>query len=101
MPCAATQSSNPVLSCLFMTQLVTTTCLLFFQMISSGQDEKPISIKSCIVDIAYDYRKRENVFKLATYNGSQYLFQVQQTLLFYSSCSPAFSAEKFVRQYVQ
>ena len=41
-----------------------------------GQDEKPISIKSAIVDIAYDYRKRENVFRLTTYNGSQYLFQV-------------------------
>lgn len=53
-----------------------TTCLLFLQLISSGQDEKPISIKSCIVDIAYDYRKRENVFKFTTYNGSQYLFQV-------------------------
>ncbi|XP_028398970.1 rho GTPase-activating protein 21-like isoform X2 [Dendronephthya gigantea] len=46
-------------------------------MISSGQDEKPISIKSCIVDIAYDYRKRENVFKFTTYNGSQYLFQAK------------------------
>lgn len=49
---------------------------IILQIIASGQDEKPISIKSCIVDIAYDYRKRENVFKLTTYNGLQYLFQV-------------------------
>lgn len=49
---------------------------IILQIIVSGQDEKPISIKSCIVDIAYDYRKRENVFKLTTYNGLQYLFQV-------------------------
>ena len=39
-------------------------------------DDQPISIKSSIVDIAHDYTKRKNVFRLITFNGSEYLFQV-------------------------
>lgn len=38
-------------------------------------DEQPISVKSAFVDIAYDYTKKRNVFRLKTYNGSEYLFQ--------------------------
>ncbi|XP_060566502.1 rho GTPase-activating protein 21-like isoform X4 [Ruditapes philippinarum] len=40
-------------------------------------DEQPISIKSCIVDIAHSYTKRKNVFRMKTYNGSEYLFQAE------------------------
>ncbi len=38
-------------------------------------DDQPVSVKSSIVDIAYDYTKKKNVFRLTTYNGSEYLFQ--------------------------
>lgn len=40
-----------------------------------GSDEQPISIKSSIVDIAHDYTKRKNVFRLTTFSGSEFLFQ--------------------------
>ncbi|XP_023932057.1 rho GTPase-activating protein 21 isoform X1 [Lingula anatina] len=42
-----------------------------------GLEEQPISIKSSLVDIAYDYTKKKHVFRLTTYNGSEYLFQVE------------------------
>ncbi|XP_071958724.1 rho GTPase-activating protein 23-like isoform X2 [Antedon mediterranea] len=42
-------------------------------------EERPISIKSAIVDIAYDYTKKKNVFRLCTYNDSEYLIQVADT----------------------
>ncbi|XP_074659010.1 rho GTPase-activating protein 21-like isoform X2 [Tubulanus polymorphus] len=38
-------------------------------------EEQPISLKASIVDIAYDYTKKKHVFRLNTYNGSQYLLQ--------------------------
>ena len=38
-------------------------------------EEQPISVKSCIVDIAHSYTKKKNVFRMKTYNGSEYLFQ--------------------------
>ena len=38
-------------------------------------EDQPISIKASIADIAYDYTKKKNVFRLTTYNGSEYLFQ--------------------------
>ncbi|XP_033762340.1 uncharacterized protein LOC117343900 isoform X2 [Pecten maximus] len=41
-------------------------------------EDQPISIKSSIVDIAYDYTKKKNVFRLKTYNGSEYLFQADE-----------------------
>ena len=41
-------------------------------------EEQPISIKSCIVDIAYDYTKKKHVFRLTTYNGSEFLFQADE-----------------------
>jgi len=40
-------------------------------------EDQPISIKSSIIDIAYDYTKKKNVFRLTTYNGSEYLFQAE------------------------
>lgn len=41
-------------------------------------EEPPISIKSCLVDIAHDYsRKRKNVFRLTTYSESVYLLQAE------------------------
>ncbi|KXJ28295.1 rho GTPase-activating protein 21 [Exaiptasia diaphana] len=43
----------------------------------SGDDQQPISIKSCIIDIAHDYTKRKNVFRLTTFNGWEYLFQCE------------------------
>ena len=51
--------------------------LLFIPNLQSPTscDEQPISVKSSIVDIAYDYTKKKNVFRLTTYNGSEYLFQ--------------------------
>ncbi|CAH1789552.1 unnamed protein product [Owenia fusiformis] len=40
-------------------------------------DEAPINIASSMIDIAYDYTKRKNVFRLTTYNGSEFLFQAE------------------------
>ncbi|XP_076460407.1 rho GTPase-activating protein 21-A-like [Babylonia areolata] len=41
-------------------------------------EEPPISIKSCLVDIAHDYsRKRKHVFRLTTYSESVYLLQAE------------------------
>ena len=47
-----------------------------------GSDEQPISIKSSIVDIAHDYTKRKNVFRLTTFSGSEFLFQVVSFVIF-------------------
>ena len=54
-------------------------------------EELPISIKSSIVDIAHDYTKRQNVFRLTTYNGSEYLFQTDDhdTMLDWIKCIQA------------
>lgn len=40
-------------------------------------DDKPISIKSCHVDIAHGYTKKKHVFKLITLTGSEYLLQAE------------------------
>ena len=54
------------------------TCLISFQQPSFSFEEPPISIKSCLVDIAHDYsRKRKNVFRLTTYSDSVYLLQAE------------------------
>lgn len=42
-------------------------------------EDQPISVKSCMVDIAYDYTKKKNVFRLTTVNGSEYLLQAEDT----------------------
>eukprot|EP00056_Hartaetosiga_gracilis_P010709 m.159530 g.159530 ORF g.159530 m.159530 type:complete len:1347 (-) comp13371_c0_seq1:60-4100(-) len=36
-----------------------------------------ISVKSSLVDIAYDYKKRKHVFRLQTFNGSECLIRTQ------------------------
>jgi hypothetical protein len=38
-------------------------------------DSYPINLKNSSIDIAYDYTKRKNVFKLITFSNSEYLFQ--------------------------
>lgn len=48
-----------------------------FQTNIFSYEEQPISVKSCIVDIAHSYTKRKNVFRMKTYNGSEYLFQAE------------------------
>ena len=42
----------------------------------AAADENHISIMASMVDIAYDYTKKKNVFRLSTSNGSDYLIQV-------------------------
>lgn len=50
---------------------------IHFQANIFSYEEQPISIKSCIVDIAHSYTKRKFVFRMKTYNGSEYLFQAE------------------------
>ena len=38
-------------------------------------DSYPINLKNSNIDIAYDYSKRKCVFKVITFNNSEYLFQ--------------------------
>jgi hypothetical protein len=38
-------------------------------------DSYPINLKNSTIDIAYDYTKRKNVFKVTTFSNSEYLFQ--------------------------
>ncbi len=45
----------------------------------SSAEDRPISIKASMVDIAYDYTKKKNVFRLSTTTGSEYLIQVSDT----------------------
>ncbi|KAG1714526.1 Rho GTPase-activating protein 21 [Nymphon striatum] len=40
-----------------------------------SEDHAPINVKSCIVDIAYDYTKKKNVFRLSTFGANEFLFQ--------------------------
>jgi len=44
---------------------------------TDDQLQQPISVKGCMVDIAYDYTKKKNVFRLTTPTGSEYLFQAE------------------------
>ncbi|KAH3894315.1 hypothetical protein DPMN_018471 [Dreissena polymorpha] len=57
----------------------TNYCVLFQTSVFS-YEEQPISVKSCIVDIAHSYTKRKNVFRLKTYNGSEYLLQADDQM---------------------
>lgn len=52
--------------------------MIQFQTHAFNFDDQPISIKSCLVDIAHDYTKKKNVFRLKTFNGSEYLFQADE-----------------------
>ncbi len=38
-------------------------------------EEQPISVRSCIVEIAHDYTKKKHVFRVMTSHGSEFLFQ--------------------------
>lgn len=42
-------------------------------------EEKPVKLMESEVEVANDYTKRKNVFRLKTDGGSEYLFQVQKT----------------------
>ena len=39
--------------------------------------DQTVDINGCIVDIAHDYRKRQNVFRLLTADGAEYLLQAE------------------------
>lgn len=52
---------------------------LFLQFPAFSFDDNVISVKSSIVDIAHGYTKKKNVFRLKTYNGSEFLFQAEDS----------------------
>ncbi len=67
--------SRPLMKDIFMKEWYSIILVSVSWFQAPQADEQPISIKSAIVDIAYDYTKRRNVFRLTTYNGSEYLLQ--------------------------
>ncbi|XP_041029657.1 rho GTPase-activating protein 23-like isoform X2 [Carcharodon carcharias] len=44
---------------------------------SPCEDEQPICIKACLIDISYSETKRKNVFRLTTSDFYEYLFQAE------------------------
>uniref|UniRef100_A0A8C2SQ52 Rho GTPase activating protein 23 n=1 Tax=Coturnix japonica TaxID=93934 RepID=A0A8C2SQ52_COTJA len=42
-----------------------------------GEEEQPISIRACLVDISYSDTKRKHVFRLTTADFCEYLFQAE------------------------
>lgn len=42
-----------------------------------GEEEPPISIQACLVDISYSETKRKHVFRLTTADFCEYLFQAE------------------------
>ena len=44
-------------------------------------EEKPLKLAESEVEVASDYTKRKNVFRMKTDGGSEYLFQVRTALL--------------------
>jgi len=48
--------------------------------LADDQLQQPIPVKGSMVDIAYDYTKKKNVFRLTTPAGSEYLFQAEDRL---------------------
>lgn len=50
---------------------------LFIQN-TSDVEEHPVNIDQAMVDIAYDYIKKKNVFRLCTVDGDDYLFNVRK-----------------------
>ena len=78
-----------------MTRIMLVWCLLWQ---GESSDEQPVSIKSCIVDIAHDYTKRKNVFRMTTFNGSEFLFQVgaHQLTLIMTLILPTFNKENIL-----
>lgn len=49
--------------------------LTFQSPVGLSEEHAPINVKSCMVDIAYDYTKKKNVFRLTTFGGSEFLLQ--------------------------
>jgi hypothetical protein len=46
---------------------------------ASSQDEQPIPVQDCRLDVAADYvKKRRQVLRLATNTGAEYLLQVRR-----------------------
>ncbi|CAM1309539.1 ARHGAP21 (predicted) [Pycnogonum litorale] len=45
--------------------------------VGSSDEHPPINVKSCMVDIAYDYTKKKHVFRLNTYGASEFLLQAE------------------------
>lgn len=43
----------------------------------SAEDEQPISIRGCLVDIAYSETKRKNALRLTTQDFCEYLLQAE------------------------
>merc|ERR1712226_437187 len=46
---------------------------------STFKGEPPLPIQSCTIEVATDYSKRSNVFRLKLSAGAEYLFQAQTT----------------------
>jgi len=46
---------------------------------STFKGEAPLPLKSCTIEVATDYTKRSNVFRLKLAAGAEYLFQAQTT----------------------
>ena len=46
---------------------------------STFKGEAPLPLKSCTIEVANDYTKRSNVFRLKLSAGAEYLFQAQTT----------------------
>ncbi|XP_069768363.1 rho GTPase-activating protein 23-like isoform X2 [Narcine bancroftii] len=44
---------------------------------SPAEDEQPICVKACLIDISYSETKRKNVFRLTTSDFCDYLFQAE------------------------
>ncbi|XP_062893507.1 rho GTPase-activating protein 21-like isoform X1 [Mobula hypostoma] len=44
---------------------------------SPAEDEQPICVKACLIDISYSDTKRKNVFRLTTSDFCEYLFQAE------------------------
>ncbi|XP_069763113.1 rho GTPase-activating protein 23-like isoform X3 [Narcine bancroftii] len=44
---------------------------------SPAEDEQPICVKACLIDISYSETKRKNVFRLTTSDFCEYLFQAE------------------------
>jgi hypothetical protein len=53
------------------------SCVL--QSPSAACEETPICIKSCSVDVAYNYTKKKNVFRLTTALGTELLLQAEDS----------------------
>ena len=55
--------------------------LFCYKNSGDGDDDiiQPIPIRGSIIEVAHDYLKKKNVFRLITSHGNEYLFQVIRT----------------------